>query len=137
MKKHTILAFASLLFVSASCASEPLPEGDFSIIGTWGMKSGSITDDSGTQTYPDLGKNNYYQIIEYKYDGTYKKTTMPTNAVSYGTYSYNDSNQTLRYKLNSDKYYVNAYVTVVSAREMTVLTDWESIGSMTQYFVKL
>ena len=137
MKKHTVLALASLFFVPTSCASEPLPEEDFTIIGTWGMRSGSITDDDGTETYPDFGKDNYYQIIEYKYDGTYKKTTMPGKAVSYGTYSYNDSKQTLMYKLNSDKYYVNAYVTVVSAREMTVLTDWGSIGSMTQYFVKL
>ena len=118
--------------------SQPQPQSQskaavFTIVGTWGMVSGTITNSDGTTNrYDALSDGKFYQVIQYKIDGTYIKTT--SAGVSYGTYSYNDSNHSLKYKLDSDQYYAPAIVTVHSPYEMTIFTDWGSVGSMTQYF---
>ena len=124
--------------IGVSCGASSSPD-SFSIIGKWGMRSGTITNPNGTtDRYADYGPGQYYQTIEYKVDGTYIETTMPNKNISYGTYTYNSSNQSLSYKLDTDQYYVTASVTIITATEMNVFTNWgASIGSVTQYFVKI
>ena len=137
MKQTNIFAaIAVLILLSAgtsSCSSQ-----EFTIVGKWGMVSGSITDSNGsTNRYGELSNGSYYQILEYKIDGTYIRTSFPSKDVSYGTYTYNDSNHDLKYKLDGDKYYTPATITIHSANQMTIFTDWGSVGSMTQYMKKI
>lgn len=116
--------------------SEQTPQ-TFSLLGKWGMISGTITDSDGTKRYGELGKDTYYQYLEYKADGTYIKTTFPDLQEYYGTYVYNASNSAMQYKLDTENYYAPAIVTVHSPIEMTLYTDWGSIGNMSQYLKKI
>jgi len=107
----------------------------FELIGKWGMISGTITNSDGTtDRYGELG-GIYYQTLEYKADGTFIR--IASGQTNYGTYTYNNSTQTMKYKLDGDRYYVNATITIHKAREITLFTDWGSVGSMTQYLVKI
>ena len=137
-----LLPFLSLSLLTASCGlqnpSNSSGDAQFTIIGKWGMVSGTITDGDGkTNRYGKLSDGSYYQTLEYLVDGSYIKTTFPDNKVSYGTYTYNNSNQSMQYKLDGDKYFVPARITIHSANEMTIFTDWGSVGSMTQYMTKI
>lgn len=110
----------------------------FSIIGKWGMVSGTITNgDGATSRYSEHGDGYYYQILEYKLDGTFIKTPQPNGKSLYGTYTYNNADQSMKYKLDDEEYYVSASITIHSSVEMTIFTDWGSAGSMTQYMKKI
>lgn len=138
MKKIIAVLFPLILaFPISGCSNEESAE-RFELLGKWGMVSGSITNSDGTtDRYGELGKGNYYQTLEYKADGTYIKVAMPSGPTSYGTYTYNNSNQTMKYKLDGDRYYTNATITIHKANKITLFTDWGSVGSMTQYLVKI
>ena len=138
----TLLPFLAISLLTSSCGVSRSNFSDdaskFTIIGRWGMVSGTITNSDGnTNRYNPLGDGTFYEILEYKVDGSYVKTAFPDKTTSYGTYTYNNSNQSLQYKLDGDKYYVPAYITIYSANEMTIFTDWGSVGSMTQYMTKI
>ena len=136
--KRLIAVFICIinLLILTGCTKEN--SNSFSIIGKWGMVSGSITNKDGSvNRYGKLGSNIYYQYIEYKVDGTIIKTTEPDKKVSYGDYVYNEASKLLQYKFDGEQYYVNASINVVSSNEMTVTFDYGSAGRIIQYFFKL
>ena len=140
--KKLLFSFLFFSLLVASCNSnEPVKSNEasqFTIIGKWGMVSGTITNEDGTTNrYGENNDGSYYQTLEYLVDGTFIKTTLPDKNVSYGTYTYNNSNQTMEYKLDGNKYYVSAYITIHSAKEMTIFTDYKDEGSITQYMKKI
>lgn len=133
------LVFIALMAISlvsfSSCVKE---DGVFSIIGPWGMVSGTITDSDGnTNRYDSMGAGQYYEYMEFKADGTLIRTSLPSLEKKYGVYTYNDASKSLSYKFDDEKYYQPATVNVISANEMNITTDWGSVGRMTQYFVKV
>ena len=129
------IALLSLLFFT-SCEKEE-EDTTFTLVGKWGMISGTITESDGSvNRYPELGKNEYYQYLEFRADGSLIKTTMPDKKVYYGTYSYNDATRDLSYKYDGDKYYLMGSINIISAKEMILTTDYLSSGRITQHFVK-
>lgn len=132
-----LIILATSLLSSSSCSKENNPD-QFSIIGPWGMVSGTITNSDGTTNrYDVMGAGLYYEYMEFKVDGTLIRTALPSQEKKYGVYTYNDASKTLQYKYDGDKFYQPAVVNVISATEMNVTTDWGSVGRMTQYFVKV
>lgn len=135
MKKLTFIVFAAISLILTACSKEDTA---FSIIGPWGMVSGTITNSDGTTNrYDSMGAGAYYEYREFKNDGTLILTTLPSQEKQYGVYTYNDATKSLSYKFDGDKYYQQAVVNVISNKEMNVTTDWGSVGRMTQYFVKV
>jgi hypothetical protein len=66
--KSIFVIFASIVLF-ASCSNEK--EKVFSIIGEWGMVSGTISDADGTtDRYDKLSSGAYYQLLEFRTDGT-------------------------------------------------------------------
>lgn len=114
-------------------------DGNFSIIGSWGMVSGTITDGDGTtKRYDRLGANTYYQTLEFRTDGTLIKTTYPDKSIKFGVYSYNDATKELPYKYDGDKYYYSATINIISVTEIIITTDYgPDLGKITQYMIKL
>lgn len=134
----SVIAILTLaLFAFSSCTKDHSPS-QFSIIGPWGMVSGTITNSDGaTNRYDAMGAGLYYEYMEFKVDGTLIRTSLPSQEKQYGVYTYNDASKALQYKYDGDKFYQPASVNVISATEMNVTTDWGSVGRMTQYFVKV
>lgn len=129
----SVTVITVLLF--ASCEKEE--EATFSLIGKWAMVSGTITNSDGSvDRYPNLGKGQYYQYMEFRTDGTLIKTTMPDKTAYYGTYTYNDATKDLSYKYDGDKYYYLGSINIVSAKEIILTTDYQSLGRVTQNFIK-
>ncbi len=122
-----------------ACTKENVDTSVFTLIGKWGMESGTITNgDGSTKRYDNLGKDTYYQYLEYKADGTLIKTTLPEGTITYGVYTYNDASRVLSYKFDGDKYYYPGSINVISWKEMIITTDYgESIGRITQHMIKL
>lgn len=142
MNIKKILFFAMCLVCFMACSKDsPIDFGSsstFTLIGKWGMESGTITDSDGTtKRYDNLGKGLYYQYIEYKVDGTLVKTTLPDKNIVYGVYTYNDASRELSYKYDGDLYYYPASINVLSSKEMIITTDFGHIGRITQHMVKL
>ena len=134
MKRLALICLA-ILAVLTSCTKE---DAAFTIIGPWGMVSGTITNSDGTTNrYDSMGAGAYYEYMEFKTDGTLIRTSLPSQEKTYGVYTYNDATKSLSYKYDGDKYYYPATVNVISSTEMNVTTDWGSVGRMTQYFVKV
>ena len=135
--KKTILLLLSAVLMLQSCFKDNT-EAKFTIIGPWGMVSGTITDSDGTTTrYDAMSPGSYYEYMEFKADGTLIRTSMPSQEKKYGVYTYNESSSEMQYKFDGDKYYQPASVYVISATEMNLTTDWGSVGRMTQYFVRV
>ena len=131
-----VVLFASILLFT-SCSDEK--EQPFSIIGEWGMVSGTISDADGTtDRYEKLPSGAYYQLMEFRTDGTLIRTYMPDYIRSYGVFTFNNVTNMLSYKYDGDRFYVRANVQIIDADEMIVTTDYgTSIGRITQYFVKI
>ena len=135
MKKLASIISLVILFTITACTKE---DASFSIIGPWGMVSGTITNSDGTTNrYDSMGAGAYYEYMEFKADGTLIRTSLPSQEKTYGVYTYNDASKSLSYKYDGDKYYYPASVNVISNKEMNITTDWGSVGRMTQYFVKV
>ena len=138
VKSLLIIAALAFSLVSISSCTKDDNTGDFTIIGPWGMVSGTITGSDGTTNrYEPLGIGSYYEYMEFKVDGTVIRTSLPSKEKKYGVYTYNDASKSLSYKFDGDKYYQPATINVISATEMNMTTDWGSVGMMTQYFVKV
>ena len=138
IKQLVFMAILVIGLVSVSSCSKDEGADSFSIIGPWGMVSGTITDaDGNTNRYDSMGAGQYYEYMEFKADGTLIRTSLPSQEKKYGVYTYNDAAKSLSYKFDGEKYYQPATVNVISAKEMNVTTDWGSVGRMTQYFVKV
>lgn len=138
IKSLLFIAVTALGLVSFSSCTKDDAEGQFSIIGPWGMVSGTITNSDGTTNrYDAMGAGSYYEYMEFKVDGTLIRTSLPSKEKTYGVYTYNDATKSLSYKYDGDKYYQPTTVNVISATEMNVTTDWGTVGRMTQYFVKV
>lgn len=138
MRTKLHAAFLVIGLISCiACTKEPPDSSTFSLIGTWGMESGTITDKDGTTSrYDKLGQNEYYQYLEFRTDGSFVETALPSMKASYGTYSYNDATRRLQYKYDGDKYFVPASVNILSAKEIIINTDWGTVGSMTRHMIK-
>lgn len=135
--KQGFLLLAVGLVCCIACTKE-VPDSTFTLIGTWGMDSGTITNGDGTtKRYDNLGGNTYYQYLEYKVDGTLIQTSLPNGTQKYGVYSYNDASRELSYKYDGDLYYYPASVNIISAKEMIITTDYGSSGRITQHMIKL
>ena len=134
--KSIFVIFASIVLF-ASCSNEK--EKVFSIIGEWGMVSGTISDADGTtDRYDKLSSGAYYQLLEFRTDGTLIRTYMPDYIRSYGVFTFNNVTNVLSYKYDGDRYYLRSNVQIVDADEMMITTDYgENIGRTTQYFVKI
>lgn len=134
--KSIFVIFASIVLF-ASCSNEK--EKVFSIIGEWGMVSGTISDADGTtDRYDKLSSGAYYQLMEFRTDGTLIRTYMPDYIRSYGVFTFNNVTNVLSYKYDGDRYYLRSNVQIVDADEMIITTDYgENIGRTTQYFVKI
>ena len=130
--KFIIFLSSILLFTACSLEKEPT----FTIIGTWGMVSGTISMSDGTTTrYEELSAGEYYEILEYKTDGTLVKTF---SVEEYGVYTFNNITNELSYKYDGEKYYRPATVQVIDYDEIIVTTDYGvDVGRITQYFVRL
>lgn len=130
--KFVIFLSSILLFTACSLEKEPT----FTIIGTWGMVSGTISMSDGTTTrYEELSAGEYYEILEYKTDGTLVKTF---SVEEYGVYTFNNITNELSYKYDGEKYYRPATVQVIDYDEIIVTTDYGvDVGRITQYFVRL
>ena len=138
VKSLLIIAALAFSLVSVSSCTKDDNPGEFTIIGPWGMVSGTITNSDGTTNrYEPLGAGSYYEYMEFKVDGTVIRTSLPSKEKKYGVYTYNDASKSLSYKFDGDKYYQPATINVISATEMNMTTDWGSVGMMTQYFVKV
>lgn len=139
MKRFALFIGIILLVCGfSSCAKEEIPADNFSIIGKWAMVSGSIAQPDGIiERYSELGDNQYYQYLEFRVDGTYNRIFLPSRDSSLGVYVYNDANKTLKHKLNSQQYYVNATVNVLSPKEMIISSDYGSGGRVTKYLIKV
>lgn len=135
MKKLASIICLVTLFVFTACTKE---DATFSIIGPWGMVSGTITNSDGTTNrYEPLQGGGYYEYREFRADGTLIHTKLPSQEKEYGVYTYNDATKSLSYKFDGDQFYQPAVVNVISSKEMNITTDWGSVGRMTQYFVKV
>lgn len=134
--KSIFVIFASIVLF-ASCSNEK--EKVFSIIGEWGMVSGTISDADGTtDRYDKLSSGAYYQLLEFRTDGTLIRTYMPDYIRSYGVFTFNNVTNVLSYKYDGDRYYLRSNVQIIDADEMIITTDYgTSIGRTTQYFVKI
>lgn len=129
--------FVACLGVFTSCNKDNSAN-SFSIIGPWGMISGTITNSDGTtDRYDSMGIGDYYEYREYKPDGTLIWTKLPSQEKEYGVYTFNSATRKLTYKFDGAMIYSNATVNIISATEMNVTTDWGSFGMLTQYFVKV
>ena len=138
VNKHVLIAVLLFGLVSFASCTKDEGAGRFSIIGPWGMVSGTITDGDGKTTrYDSMGTGYYYEYMEFKADGTLIRTALPSKEKEYGVYTYNDATKSLSYKYDDNKYYQSAMVNVISVTEMNVTTDWGSVGRMTQYFVRV
>lgn len=128
-----IVLISSLLFLNA-CSTEKEPA--FTIIGTWGMVSGTISEGDGTTNrYDEMPSGKYYEILEYKTDGTLIRTS---SVKEYGVYTFNNITNELSYKFDGEKYYRPATIQVIDYDEMIVTTDYRfNIGRITQYFVRI
>jgi hypothetical protein len=132
MKKFFLIIFLLVVVSFQSCTKE------FTIIGKWGMISGTITNSDGsTDYYGSLGNGIYYQYLEFRQDGTLIRTALPDETIEYGVYTYNDADNSLSYKFNGQMYFSPATVNVLSNSEMNITTDYGSIGRITQYFEKI
>ena len=133
---YLLVLFWGIVSSVSSCEKEDISS--FTIIGKWGMVSGSITEgDGSTKEYGSLGKDTYYQTLEFKPDGTLSKTIWPSGSISHGDYSFFEAGKILSYKFNGDEYYYSASIFVFSSREITITTDYGSAGHISQHFVKL
>lgn len=133
MNIKKILFFAMCLVCFMACSKDS----PFTLIGKWGMDSGTITDKDGSTERYGLGKGSYYQYLEYKVDGTLVKTTLPDRNIVYGVYTFNNASRELSYKYDGDLYYYSASINVLSVKEMIITTDYGSNGRITQHMVKL
>ena len=134
MKK---LLLAICFICCIACGKEEI-DSPFTIIGKWGMESGTITGrDGSTKRYENLGNGTYYQYIEYKVDGTLVQTILPDGKNIYGVYTYNDASRELSYKYDGDLYYYPASINVLSGKEMIITTDYGSSGRITQHMIRL
>ena len=133
LRKFTI-SISIFLFISCSVNNEEV----FTIIGKWGMVSGTISQPDGTTNrYDKLSSGGFYQIIEYQKDGTLIKTTFPDYIKSYGVYTFNNVTNELSYKFDGDRYYIPAIVQIINNDEMIITTNYgANIGKITQYFIK-
>lgn len=137
-KRLMIIGAIALSFLSVCFCTKDYSPNEFSIIGPWGMVSGTITSGDGITTrYESLGLGSYYEYLEFEVDGTLIRTSLPDKEKEYGVYTYNDASKSLSYKFDGDKYYQPATINVISATEMNMTTDWGSVGIMTQYFIKV
>ena len=128
------ITISTFLFISCSVNNEEA----FTIIGKWGMVSGTISNPDGTTNrYDKLSSGNFYQTIEYQKDGTLIKITFPDYIKSYGIYTFNNVTNELSYKLDGDIYYCPAIVQIIDNDEMIITTNYgTNIGKITQYFIK-
>ncbi len=133
--KSIFITITSVILL-ISCSEEK--EKDFSIIGEWGMVSGTISNADGTTIrYNKLSSGGYYQILEFQTEGTLIRITMPDYIKSYGVYTFNNVTNELSYKFDGNKYYFPATVQIINTDEMVITTDYgTNIGKSTQYFVK-
>ena len=133
--KSIFITITSVILL-ISCSEEK--EKDFSIIGEWGMVSGTISNADGTTNrYNKLSSGGYYQILEFQTEGTLIRITMPDYIKSYGVYTFNNVTNELSYKFDGNKYYFPATVQIINTDEMVITTDYgTNIGKSTQYFVK-
>ena len=131
---HKLLILISSIFIFSACSTEKEPA--FSIIGTWGMVSGTISEGDGTTNrYEELSNGKYYEILEYKTDGTLVRISEGTE---YGVYTFNNITYELSYKFDGEKYYRPAIIQVIDYDEMIVTTDFGvNVGRITQYFVRI
>lgn len=130
------LVFVTSLILLVSCHKER--EEAFTIIGEWGMVSGTISDANGTtDRYDKHSSGAYYQLLKFRTDGTLIRTSMPDYLISYGVYTFNNVTNELSYKFDGNRYYFPATVQIVSADEMIITTDYgPNIGRSIQYFVR-
>lgn len=136
-KKNFLSVILTLGMVSFISCNKDNPD-QFSIIGSWGMVSGTITDSNGaTNRYDTMGYGSYYEYLEFRVDGSFIHTSLPDQEKTQGVYTYNDAGKTLSYKYDGDKFYLQATINVISATEMNMTTVWGSHGMTTQYFIKV
>ena len=128
------ITLSTFLLISCSVNNEEA----FTIIGKWGMVSGTISNPDGTTNrYDKLSSGNFYQIIEFQKNGTLIKTTFPDYIKSYGIYTFNNITNELSYKFDGDRYYSPAIVQIIDNDEMVITTNYgTNIGRITQYFEK-
>ena len=133
--KSIFITITSVILL-ISCSEEK--EKVFSIIGEWGMVSGTISNADGTTNrYNKLSSGGYYQILAFQTEGTLIRVTMPDYIKSYGVYTFNNVTNELSYKFDGNKYYFPATVQIINTDEMIITTDYGmNIGKSTQYFVK-
>ena len=139
MKKFFIILCLAVCAL-CSCTKEAPDSGNkgtFTLIGKWGMVSGTITDKNGNTTRYDEYEGFYYQYLEFKASGSLVRTTNPDGTITQGVYSFNDATRGLSYKYDGDMYYLNAMVSVISPTEMNMTTDYGTAGRITQHFRKV
>lgn len=135
LAKFFISILLGLLLVSCTTEKEQV----FTLVGQWGMVSGTISDGDGTTNrYGKLSDGSFYQLLEYRTDGTLIRTYLPDNTKTYGVYTFNNVTNELSYKYDGDRFYCPATVQIIDWDEIIVTTDYGTdIGRITQYLIKI
>ena len=147
-KKAALVVLLCLSFGASSCSSNDTNgnptqtsssiDQQFTLIGAWGMVSGTITDGNGKTTrYGAFPEGKYYEYELFYLDGSFQRLDTNGNELTRGVYTYNSATQVLRMKEDQYKYFTNATVTILSVTEINIFTDYETAGSATQYMVKV
>ena len=123
------------LFLLTACSKTVTPR-DFTIIGTWGMVSGEITDADGKITrYDPIG--TYYQFLEFKPYEQLIKTELPGRKEHTGRYYFNTVTGELMIKYDNMTYAPLTRLTIVSLDEIIIHTDYGSLGLISQRFIRI
>lgn len=132
----TLIGTAVLaLFLATACSKTVSPR-DFTIIGTWGMVSGEITDADGKMTrYEPIG--TYYQFLEFKPYEQIILTELPSRKEHTGRYYFNTVTGELMIKYDDMIYAPPTRLTIVSLNEIIIHTDYGTLGLISQKFIRI
>lgn len=135
-KNITLIGTAVLaLFLTTACSKTITPR-DFTIIGTWGMVSGEITNADGKMTrYEPIG--TYYQLLEFKPYENIILTELPNQKEHTGRYYFNTVTGELMIKYDEMIYAPLTRLTIVSLNEIIIHTDYGSNGLISKRFIRI
>ena len=113
-----------------SCDSE---DAEFTIVGRWGVVSGQEVTDGGTIKYNPLPDGQYYEVVTYGCDGRFNVLNVH-NVCRLGSYSFDSITNELSYKLDSDKEFSSAHITILDCDRIEMSIDE---GRVIKYHIRL
>lgn len=137
MRIRLLVVLAVVAALAVSCKKEVARHEIFDIVGTWKMTSKVLTDETGKETELKSSEGEY--MVEFCKDGTLKKTTIPDNKVTTGTYKYLDALTVgyLTYQFDGDRYSYHGAVRILGPRKMGLSFEYDMIGRVTKYYEKV